>query len=188
MVKAPGNASRGDRTASAYRVLVLGENAAATQLLRQLLLQQGLNASLRDGEEGALHAIERAKPDLVLYDVVGPSTSELMALQRIRNCCEPRTMPVIVVLPTRVRAAIASCIEAGASDFLTWPVDWMNWWPRLRGHLFAPDLDAESDDRRSRSRLAARLPNWPFETLEPPRDAYRRAAVAAYGRRLNLRV
>ncbi|MBL8549479.1 MAG: response regulator [Hyphomonadaceae bacterium] len=170
----------------AYRVLVLGEAGAARGLLRQLLLRQGIRAFLCETGEGALNAIERTHPDLVLFDVAGPSESELMALRRIRNCCEPPTTPLIVVLPTRVRAAIAHCIEAGANDFLTWPVDWMSWWPRLRAHLFAPPL--ELAPARSSERPTSAAPGR-LEAAEPaPQRAYRGESERPSGRRINLRV
>lgn len=177
---------RGAFAPPAYRVLVLGETGAARGLLRQLLLRQGIRAFLCEAGEGALNAIERTHPDLVLFDVAGPSESELMALRRIRNCCEPPTTPLIVVLPTRVRAAIAHCIEAGANDFLTWPVDWMSWWPRLRAHLFAPPR--EPAPARTLQSATSALPACLETTEATPQRGYRGDAAGPSGRRINLRI
>src|SRR5438128_1188489 len=90
--------------------------------LARLLVQQGMQTDTAvDGNE-ALTKIAAALPDLILLDVMMPSTSGFDVCRQLKTNEATALIPIILVTALEDQESRVRGIEAGADDFLSKPV------------------------------------------------------------------
>lgn len=126
------------------RILVVEDEDSDLRLLDQLLRSNGFNnVGLTSDPIGALERFDPDATDLVILDLWMPGLDGFAVLRQIREKCPPDMfLPVIVVtadasLDTKRRALVA-----GATDFLTKPVDVVEVTLRVRHLLEVRRLQA----------------------------------------------
>ncbi len=102
-----------DSAASAFRLLGLHEDGTA---------------SAEGGGVGG-------DVDLILMDIAMPEIDGIEACRRIRAVERLRDIPVIMVTALTEKALLAVAFDAGASDYITKPVDKVELLARLRSAL-----------------------------------------------------
>jgi CheY-like chemotaxis protein len=73
--------------------------------------------------------------DIVLMDIMMPEMDGLTTMQRIRALPRGRELPLVAVTAKAMKGDRQKCIEAGAWDYLSKPVDPMHLLAVLRGWL-----------------------------------------------------
>jgi signal transduction histidine kinase/CheY-like chemotaxis protein len=137
---APGQAEAGRP-----RVLVADDNADMRRYVARLLAGQYAVETVPDGA-GALDAVHRQIPDLILSDVMMPRLDGFGLLRALR--CDPRTAGVPVILLS-ARAGEESRVEgmqAGADDYLVKPFSARELLARISGLLQMARLRREASD------------------------------------------
>jgi PAS domain S-box-containing protein len=102
------------------RILVADDNSDMRNYIRGLLGARWTVDAVADGE-AALNAIRRAKPDLVLTDVMMPGLDGFGLLRALRGDAELRDLPVILLSARAGEDARVEGLDAGADDYLTKP-------------------------------------------------------------------
>jgi PAS domain S-box-containing protein len=110
---------RGGRAENA-RILIADDNADMRAYIARLLGQRWQVETVADGE-AALEAIRRARPDLVLTDVMMPKLGGFELLRTLRDDPHTRDLPVIVLSARAGEEARVEGLDAGADDYLTKP-------------------------------------------------------------------
>lgn len=130
------------------RILVVDDILANVRLLEAKLSAEYFEVVTAMNGVDALEAVQRAKPDIVLLDVMMPGIDGIEVCKRLK--AEPATqhIPVIMVtaldqLEDRVRG-----LEAGADDFLTKPVNDVALFCRIKSLV---RLKMLSDELRARA-------------------------------------
>src|ERR1700689_3765982 len=101
---------------------------------------------------------EASQFDVVLLDIVMPEMDGVEACARIRNDARYADMPIIMVTSLDDMDSLANAFVAGATDYITKPVNRVELVARVRSAL---RLKQELDRRLAREReLLAFLSNW----------------------------
>ena len=99
-------------------ILIIEDNATAASIFRATLSRAGFTvATAKDGESG-LEAIERARPDLVVLDLMLPGIGGLETLRRIRANPALADVPVIVASNAYTTDRLDDIWNAGATQVL----------------------------------------------------------------------
>ncbi|HUG22678.1 response regulator [Piscinibacter sp.] len=134
------------------RVLVVDDVDTNRTMLVDLLAPLGFDVSdAADGEQ-ALERVRATSPDLVLMDVVMPVMDGLEATRRLRGIAGLERLPIVALSANASPANRADCLAAGASAFLSKPIDHGILLHELRAKLGlrwladAPSATADTDD------------------------------------------
>jgi adenylate cyclase len=104
-------------------VLVADDNEVSRDVLARALQREGHAVTeARDGRE-ALDLLEQQEFDLVLLDFLMPRLNGYQVLRRLKSSERLRHTPVMLVSALDAVRDVVPCIELGAEDFLTKPVD-----------------------------------------------------------------
>jgi len=91
-----------------------------------------------DGAEALAMLEENPKTDIVLLDMMMPNMDGYETAQRIRKIKRFKDLPVIAVTAKAMMGDREKCIQAGASDYITKPVDVDQLLSLLRVWLYKP--------------------------------------------------
>ncbi|HEV3409141.1 MAG TPA: SpoIIE family protein phosphatase [Chthoniobacterales bacterium] len=119
------------------RILVADDDAMSRRLLSRVLCGSGFAcAEARDGTE-ALQAVREQAPSLLLLDYDMPRINGAEVLQRLRADPDPAIaqLPVIMLTGHGGEESEVLCLEAGADDFVTKPINEAVLRARIDTHL-----------------------------------------------------
>lgn len=131
-------------------VLVVDDDADTRAFLSRVLTGEGYTVSLAVDGLSALRQIgsETTRPDLVLLDLHLPVIAGDAVLVRARGEVQTRHLPIIVLTGYRDAGHVVACLDAGASDYVSKPVEAATLLARVRSRL---RLARESADWRHAS-------------------------------------
>jgi signal transduction histidine kinase len=131
------------------RVLLADDNADMRMYVRELLNSRYNVEAVTDGAE-ALEAARRARPDLILCDVMMPRMNGFDLLKTLRADAELRDVPIIML---SARAGEESRIEglgAGADDYIVKPFHARELLARIGALLELTDVRRDALERQRR--------------------------------------
>ncbi|HTV28283.1 MAG TPA: response regulator [Xanthobacteraceae bacterium] len=148
------------------RILLIDDSEDSRDLTEAALLSAGYTdiATAASGWE-ALKILdvggtseERAPVDVVLLDIVMPEMDGVECCARIRNDARYADLPVLMVTALDDMDSLANAFVAGATDYITKPVNRVELVARVRAAL---RLKQELDRRQAREReLLSFVSNW----------------------------
>jgi len=102
-------------------VLVVEDERDLAELLRYNLNTAGYSAEIAaDGQE-ALDAIGRARPDLIILDVMLPRMNGIEVARRLRSDEQTQRVPIIMLTAKSAEDDQVVGLDAGADDYITKP-------------------------------------------------------------------
>jgi DNA-binding response OmpR family regulator len=104
-------------------VLVVDDDEANRMLLRDPLETHGYEIIEAENGEQALQEVEQRPPDVILLDVMMPQMDGFEVCRRLKKDARTAHIPILIVTALSERMERMMGIAAGASDFLTKPVD-----------------------------------------------------------------
>ena len=106
-----------------FQILVVDDIEANRDVLRRRLERTGYKVAVAASGSEALKSIEATAFDLVLLDVMMPGMSGIEVLQRVRKTRTPGELPIIMATAKDQSADMVQAFQAGASDYVTKPLD-----------------------------------------------------------------
>lgn len=105
------------------RILVVDDVASNRFILQRRLSRLGHSVQCAEGGHQALEMLSMADYDLVLLDMLMPDMHGDEVLFCIKSDVLLKHIPVIVISALDEMKSVIKCIEAGAEDYLSKPVD-----------------------------------------------------------------
>jgi PAS domain S-box-containing protein len=106
-------------------VLVVDDDPSARLLAASTLGNAGYRVEEAVNGKDALSAFARVHPDVVLLDVMMPEMDGFTACRELRKAPGGRHVPIMMMTGLEDVDAIHRAYEAGATDFITKPINWV---------------------------------------------------------------
>ncbi|HLK35348.1 MAG TPA: ATP-binding protein, partial [Polyangiaceae bacterium] len=104
-------------------VLLVDDDPRNIFAIQTVLESRGIRVHRGDNGKAALDVLRENRVDLVLMDTMMPGMDGIAATQAIRAIGHLKTMPVIALTAKAMKGDREKAIEAGATDYVTKPVD-----------------------------------------------------------------
>ena len=131
-------------------ILVVDDDIVIRSMLMKALQKQGYDAiEALNGAEG-IELFRQHRPDLVLLDVLMPVMNGFEACQEMRVLDPERSVPIIMLTGLDDVASVDKSFDAGATDFISKPINWSLFSQRVRYALKSRDMDFELRKNRHR--------------------------------------
>ncbi len=106
------------------KLLIVDDDMRNVFALSSILEDKGIRVIVaKNGHEGIARIKENPDLDIVLMDIMMPEMDGYEAMRHIREIDEFKKLPIIALTAKAMRGDRANCIEAGANDYLSKPVD-----------------------------------------------------------------
>ncbi|MEO6244221.1 MAG: response regulator [Opitutaceae bacterium] len=108
---------------SAPSILVVDDQPINVQLLKRKLEREGIQIATAFSGVEALEAVKKAKPDLILLDVMMPDMDGIEVCQRLQANEDTRGVPIIFITARSGKDSKIEGLNVGAVDYITKPID-----------------------------------------------------------------
>jgi CheY-like chemotaxis protein len=117
-------ADRTDRILSGRKVLIVDDDMRNIFALSTILEEHNMVIASADNGRDAIKSLQ-ADPgiEIVLMDIMMPEMDGMETMREIRKLAQFRSLPIVAVTAKAMKGDREKCIEAGAWDYLSKPVD-----------------------------------------------------------------
>ncbi len=106
------------------KILIIDDDAKNIFALTATLRSRGYDStSATSAEEGIRMAAADPLTGIILLDMMMPGTDGYQALRMIRRHEQLQKLPVIAVTAQAMKGDKEKCLEAGADDYISKPID-----------------------------------------------------------------
>ncbi|HEY1013285.1 MAG TPA: response regulator [Herpetosiphonaceae bacterium] len=119
----------------AARILIADDNVMLSQLLEDILIEEGYQVeTATDGDE-LLHKAQQHVPDLMLIDVLMPHLDGYEAVRQLRNDTRLAHVPMLLLTARTAVEDVVAGFETGADDYITKPFQIPELLARIKAQL-----------------------------------------------------
>ncbi|MDJ0928579.1 MAG: EAL domain-containing protein [Gammaproteobacteria bacterium] len=128
---------------AAERVLIADDDPALLQLMETTLRAGGFDVVACPDGGVAVSQCADFRPQLVLLDIEMPTMDGISACKRLRQQGGNENLPIVMVTGADDKGSVEQAFAAGATDFITKPINWPLFEHRVRGFLEVGHVSAE---------------------------------------------
>lgn len=107
------------------RILIIDDDAGHLLIARKALERAGFTVDEAENGQQGLLAIKGTRPDLVLLDIMMPEFNGYDVCVELRRDPEFMNLPIVMVTALDDIDSVERAFEAGATNFVTKPVNWI---------------------------------------------------------------
>lgn len=106
------------------KILLVDDDMRNVFALSKILQERGMEVIKSEDGKNALNMLEvHPDIDLVLMDIMMPEMDGYEAMKRIRSQIKFRNLPIIALTAKAMKDDKQKCIDGGANDYITKPID-----------------------------------------------------------------
>lgn len=136
-------------------ILVVDDDKSMRMLLRLALEQEGYQVFEAQDGEACLATYQRREPDAILLDAILPGIDGFTCCSQLRSYSCSDRIPILMLTVLDEPDAIEQAFAAGATDYITKPIQWAVLRHRLRRLLQQSQLYKQLEEaNRELQRLA----------------------------------
>src|SRR3954469_25191887 len=125
------------------RIAIVEDEAELASLLEYNLSRSGYETQVLAGAGGTLKALEQARADLIVLDVMLPEMDGFELCRQIRQSPVLGRIPVLFLTARSDEVDRVLGLEIGGDDYMTKPFSPRELIARVKAHLRREDLDTE---------------------------------------------
>ena len=125
------------------RIAIVEDEAELASLIEYNLTRNGFEAHVLGGSTGTLKALEQAKPDLILLDIMLPDVDGFELCRQIRASGQLGRTPVLFLTARSDEVDRVLGLEIGGDDYMTKPFSPRELVARVKAHLRRGEMDTE---------------------------------------------
>lgn len=147
-------------------VLVVDDDDIERILIREALEKAGFSVEEASNGHEAVAAARDLQPDIVFLDVFMPEMDGFEACAAIRHLPDSQHVPILMVTGADDTESIQQAFDAGATDFMAKPINWLLLGHRVRYIRRASQAFRESIDGRAElaeAQKIAQLGSWQLD-------------------------
>lgn len=147
-------------------ILVVDDDQAVRLIMREVLEMDGFDVFEAENGMQALAHCEQSLPSLILMDVEMPEMDGITACQQIQQYPDSDQTVIVMVTGLDDYDSIENAYNAGATDFITKPINWPILSHRIRYLLRNQDIYhslVSNQKRLSNAQSIARLGDWTWD-------------------------
>jgi HAMP domain-containing protein/signal transduction histidine kinase/DNA-binding response OmpR family regulator len=111
------------RALAGRRVLIVDDDIRNIFALSSVLEDYGMDIRTADNGREAINIAQKGDLDVILMDIMMPEMDGLETMREIRKIQSCKDLPIVAVTAKAMKGDRERCIEAGAWDYLSKPVD-----------------------------------------------------------------
>ncbi|TNF36258.1 MAG: diguanylate cyclase, partial [Gammaproteobacteria bacterium] len=149
-------------------LLVVDDDIVIRGMLKKALQRQQYDVVEAPNGSEAIEIFRHSRPDLVLLDVLMPVMNGYDACEAMRKLDPERTVPILMLTGLDDVSSVDRAFDAGATDFITKPINWSLFAQRVRYALQARNMDFALRKSQHRIRYAlqvAKLGYWDWDLV-----------------------
>ncbi|HEX5067068.1 MAG TPA: EAL domain-containing protein [Myxococcota bacterium] len=151
------------------RVLVVDDDPVMRMVATRCLTAMKFQVAEAQNGRDAIERVLRDRPSLVLLDLEMPGMDGFETCAELRRLLSQRQLAILVVTGRSDKATIDRAFEAGATDFVSKPLDWSLLQHRvrflMRAHAALDELRG-SEQRLANAQRLARIGDWEWQPGE----------------------
>ncbi|MEM6752461.1 MAG: PAS domain-containing protein [Cyanobacteria bacterium P01_C01_bin.38] len=106
-------------------ILVVDDDELTRMQLRELLKSAGYWVAEASNGEEALVAYTQLQPEMVLLDALMPKIDGFRCCERLRQLAGGEDIPILMITALYEQSAVEKAFNAGATDYITKPIQWL---------------------------------------------------------------
>lgn len=168
------------------KVLIVEDDQVTRLTLSKVLQKSGYTAVMADNGKDGIQAFLDHHPQLILMDVMMPGMNGFEATHAIRELEKNRAVPILMLTALDDVSSIDEAFEAGATDFITKPINWGLLVQRVKYSLRTASIEDQlrsSQAQLSYAQKLAKLGYWEWDAINnqvtASSSAYKMFAVPA---------
>ena len=113
-----------DNTLAGKKVLIVDDDLRNIFALSSVLERQDMQVLHAENGKDGIRVLEKNQEvEIVLMDIMMPEMDGYDTMRAIRKIARFKSLPIITLTAKAMKGDRDKCIEAGASDYITKPVD-----------------------------------------------------------------
>ncbi|NEO57089.1 MAG: EAL domain-containing protein [Okeania sp. SIO3B5] len=104
-------------------ILIVDDEPNNFDVIEALLATYNYELHYAKSGEAAIDSLDSIQPDLILLDVAMPGMDGIVVCQKLKAMPKWQSIPIIMVTALSAKLFLSRCLEAGADDFISKPVN-----------------------------------------------------------------